>query len=393
MRLAGIICEYNPFHNGHKLHIEKTREITRCDYVITAMSGSFTQRGDPAIADKWTRAEMALRNGADVVAELPAAFAVRPADKFALGGVSMLSQMGCKWLSFGCETDDADIIKRLASQIIDESPDFKELIRRGLEKGYSHARARGLALCETAKVEPEFLNMPNLSLAIEYAAANARLGSPMELIAIKRLGGYHDDEISDVCSASAIRKAVSESGDYARAMPESAFKLLNALLPNRVSDVEALDGLALYNARNASNELLKSLPDQSEGAYMLIKKRALTAYSRADMLNKAKCKRYTLTRLNRMITYMTLGLDSGRLNAIDKPPYARILGFRRSAMPLMRFLKENSAVPVITDPVKLKKYDCFAIENEFTDLWALSTRDPDTRRSGLDYTKRVVIVD
>ena len=164
MKIAGIIAEYNPFHNGHAFHVLETRRATGCDWVIACMAGHFTQRGEPAALSKWARARMALACGVDAVFELPALFAVRPADTFALGGVAILGGLGADVLSFGCETDDMALIRALAD-IKGTEPEAVSLrVREKLDAGMSHARARGEAVGEYLGLPPETINRPNLTV-------------------------------------------------------------------------------------------------------------------------------------------------------------------------------------------------------------------------------------
>ncbi|MGN1005940.1 MAG: nucleotidyltransferase family protein, partial [Aristaeellaceae bacterium] len=165
MKIAGVIAEYNPFHNGHAHHLKETRRMGGCDYVVVCMDGSFTQRGEPACMDKWSRARIALNCGADAVFELPALWALQPADGFARGGVAVLGGLGCDVLSFGTEETDINLLKTLAEVGENEPPELTEALRKGLEAGKSHARARGEALSMLLGVDAEKLNAPNLILA------------------------------------------------------------------------------------------------------------------------------------------------------------------------------------------------------------------------------------
>ena len=165
MKIAGIIAEYNPFHNGHAYHIQRTRELSGCDYVVVCMAGHFTQRAEPACMSKWARARIALSCGADAVFELPAMFAVRSADAFARGGVHILADLGVDLLSFGSETEDMALLRDLAALRAEEPEPLSLRIREKLDAGMSHARARGEAVGEYLGMDPRRLNQPNLILA------------------------------------------------------------------------------------------------------------------------------------------------------------------------------------------------------------------------------------
>ena len=206
MRIAGIIAEYNPFHNGHAWHIARTR-AAGYDYVIVCMGGHFTQRGEAAILSKWDRARMALACGADAVFELPALFAVRPADAFARGGVAVLAGLGADVLSFGSEIDDLALLKTLAALRDDEPGAVSDMISEGLDRGVSHARAWGEAVGAYLGLPAQVLNRPNAMLAVEYMRALKASGFPMEPLAVLRQGEYHDAALGPFASATAIRAA------------------------------------------------------------------------------------------------------------------------------------------------------------------------------------------
>lgn len=395
MRIAGIVAEYNPYHNGHQLHARLTRERSGCDYVVAVMSGAFTQRGEPAFMDKWTRARMALLSGIDLVLELPALFAVRPAEQFALGGVSVLSALGLDVLSFGTETDDLSLLENMAELLETEPPVFRQLIRKHLDRGESHARARGAALAELTNLPPDQLDAPNTALALCYLRANLRVARPLSPLPIRRIGLYHDLTLSPIASASAVRRAIYEKGpDAARqSVPESSFDLIEKAAPDALSHPSALDALTLNRLRQMPPSAIALLPDVSEGLEMRIARIAREAASREELIERVKCKRYTRARLSRIMTYallhLTRELSEGYLQGA---PYARVLGFRQDARPLMRHVKENAAIPFVTDPVQLKGEPCFELERRATDLWGLTAEDNSLRRADRDLTGRVVIV-
>ena len=392
--VAGIIAEYNPFHNGHARHIQKTRALTGCDWLIVVMSGNFTQRGEPALLDKWMRAQMALDAGADIVLELPALFAVRPADRFAMGGVEILGALGvCDMLSFGCEVTNLSLLKRLAEVLEAEPPDFSAILRTHLSEGKSFPRARGEALCEYLNVPPEWVNGPNTVLALEYIRANERLEVPMGLCVVQRDSDYHSEQMGEVASASAIRKAVFEGrmDEAYAAMPEAAAKLMREAGRTRMADIAALDNLLIYRLRALEAEQIARLPDVSEGLEMRIKKKIGQSTTREALLEQLKCKRYTMARLSRICTYALLGLDRALVEAYPQPRYLRILGFQNWARPLLREIASNGRLPLIGSAKALAGDECFALERRATDLWGLCTQDPALRRAGRDFTERMPV--
>ncbi len=391
---AGIIAEYNPFHNGHAYHIQKTRELTGCDYLVVAMSGNFTQRGDPALVDKWARAQMALSAGADVVLELPALFAVRPADRFALGGVGLLGSLGqIDMLSFGCEIADLSLLKLLAQALSEEPPELTKRLHAHLAAGKSFPRARGEALSEFLDVPVEWINAPNTVLALEYIQANERLPQPMGLCVVRRDNDYHSEALGEVCSASAIRRAIYQGrlDEAYQAMPDAAVRLMKKIGRDAVADPAALDNLLLYRLRGLEADQIARLPDISEGLEMRVKKKAAGATSREALLELLKCKRYTMARLSRICTYALLGLDKSLVEQYPGPSYARILGFKDSARPLLREMAATSNIPIISSPIQLEDDKCFMLERRATDLWALCVKDPALRVAGRDYTEKMLV--
>ena len=377
MRLCGVIAEYNPFHNGHAHQLSEACKRSRCDYLIACMDGGLTQRGDAALLDKGTRARMALMHGADLVVELPALFAVRPADQFARGGVLTLGALGIDALSFGCETDDLALLTRLKTAFHGNDPQIEQAVRDRLREGKSHARARGEAVAEALNVPASLLASPNVTLALEYMRAADALERPIDFYPIARRGDYHDLSLGEFSSASAIRAAVlSGQGGWQSTMPDDC--------------ADALDTTLIYLLRRA--ESLNGLCDVTEGFDNLFLRHAQTCAAREELLEKVKCKRYTYARLNRFCAHVLMNLTQADVLAHPAPEYIRVLGFRRDAQPLMKYLKKNAALPLITDAARLKDNALFRFERIATDLQSLSMAAPDARAAGRDMTEPIVIV-
>ncbi len=384
MKIAGIIAEYNPFHRGHAYHIRRTREITGCDYVVVCMDGHFTQRGTPACMSKWMRAKMALACGADAVVELPALYAVRTADVFARSGVDILGRLGVDVLSFGSESDDMDLLARLAELREDEPGEVSERIRRNLDAGMSHARARGLAVGEYLGVDPELLNRPNLILATEYIRAIHSDHPRMQPVAVPRIGGYHDDALGEFASASAIRAA------YARGEGEAAL----ACLPDEARPFAAfdsmhpMDDLLMYKLRGMSLEEISALPDVREGLDSRLYRLCRETGTAGQLLEALKCKRYTHVRLSRLLAHAVLDMPQALVDAHPRPEYARVIAMREEAGPLMKVLAQRSEIPVAASPQPIREHPCFQLECRATDLWALLHNTPDQRLPGLEFTTK-----
>lgn len=388
MTIAGIICEYNPLHEGHVYHMNETRRRTGCDFLVCVMAGAFVQRGEPAFLDKFVRAECALRAGADAVFELPAVYAVRPAELYARGGVDILRALDVDFLSFGSETEDLELLLSLARAQMEEGSAVSERVREGLREGKTLARARGEALAGAFGVEPEWLNQPNLALAVEYLKRMLETNARMRPVCVKRTSPYHADEPS--ASASALRRAFL-AGDTKNALarlPECTRALVQRELPF-VPDMRLWDALALWSIRRRSPEALDALPDAGEGLGRRLWKLAQTAGSVEELTELVKCKRYTRARISRLIAAAALELPAA---VPEKPSYLRLLGFRREASELIAELKRRSGSRLCADSAMLENTETFRIERRATDLRGLLTASGLYRQTGRDRTARFLVV-
>ena len=368
-RLLGVICEFDPFHNGHARLLKLLREQTGCDGIVCAMSGSFTQRGEAEIVSKWARAEMALRCGADMVFELPALFAVRTADVFALGGVSILSSLGTDILSFGCEPAGISLLDAMTELSLAEPDAVRQKIRRNLQDGKSHARARGEAYADFLHLSPDAINRPNTILALEYRKALRTLHSSMEALAVPRLGDYHDDSLEQgIASASAIREAIrsGRGAEALRHIPQAARPLLQNACKSH-----APDDLLLHRLRSMQPEDIAALPDAPEGIEMRVKRCAETADSWRNLIDQVKCRRYTRARITRLCAHALMGMS-------------------RDAAPLLRELSRRSTIPIVSDAVTMRDDPVFALECRATDIWALTREAPSERRANQEFTRKFV---
>lgn len=393
MRVIGVICEYNPFHKGHAYHLARARALSGADYVVCAMSGSITQRGHFARHDKWTRAQTALINGADLVLELPVRFACASAQEFAAGGVSLLSSLGVTThLSFGCEKESLPQLFAAADALSGETPAFKAALRAQLDSGMPYPRARALAAQEASGIAnlAEIIARPNAALALEYLAA---LPEDILPVPVPREGaGYHDDAISELSSATAVRAAITR-GDIEAALCAVPSPELLAAAEARgdTHDEEALAQALLYRLRTISVDDLRNIVGMDEGLEYRFLSAAKTAQNRGDLLSLVKAKRYTHARLSRLAALSLLGVTREFAGEHSRPTYARVLGFRREAAPLLRAIKEKAGVPLVT---KTAGFDdpLFLLDVRAQDLWALGCASPALRSAGRDYTTSPVIV-
>ena len=381
MKLAAVICEYNPFHRGHAHHLAQTR-LSGYDGIVCIMDGHLTQRGQFAALSKWDRARAALLCGADVVVELPSLLACRSADAFARAGVAIARAMGADALSFGCETEDLSLLRRIAA--FQEDDAFRAHLEAELARGASFPRARSAALAQCLALSPEqaeVLCRPNAILALEYLRALEAPGSPAPL-AILRRGDYHSPEIGPYASASALRAAALRRDAAAvQALPE-AVQFQWPLLAAR----RGIDDLVLWALR-AGPAALSALPDLSEGLENRVAAAARVAATAEEALTSAKCRRYTRSRLDRLAAHALTGLTAEMAQRHPAPEYLRLLGCGDSRV--LREIARRSTLPLLDAP-RLRENELFQFEYRVTDLWALTRTLPRERVAGQEYTRPFV---
>ena len=389
MRVCAVICEYNPFHLGHAYHLRAAREASGADYVLCLMSGALTQRGAFARHDKWLRARAALENGADVVLELPARFACSPAPDFAGGGVALLAALGVvTHLSFGCEPSALPLLSAAASLFKSESPDFSAALQRSLADGLPYPRARALAAEQLAEIPADLLAQPNAALALEYLQALPETIVPIPIA--RRGSGYHDASLSALSSATAVRAALARGGLAAVPSPEA---LRAAEESGFVHEEEALTQALLYRLRTASPAELATLYGMDEGLENRFIAAAQTCSTREALLDCVKTRRYTRARLSRLCAYALLNLTRDFAQTRRAPDYARVLGFRKSAAPLLKTINQRSSIPLITKAANFDRSNpLFALDVLAQDLWSLGVSNPSLRASGRDFTTSPAIL-
>ena len=321
---TAVICEFNPFHNGHAYLLGEAKRLTN-EPNLAIMSGSFTQRGEVAICDKFTRAGAALRHGADLVAELPTAYAVANAERFARGGVRIAKSFSeVRSLAFGCENDDTDALKAAADAIRSER--VNALIAAEMRGGGYYPRALEEAVRAVCGDEvAAAVSSPNNILAVEYIRALE--GTGIRPLPIKRQGAAHDSDKTDggFASASHIRSLLREGADCSALLPE---------IPPHVTRPELLDRAVLYRLRTITAEELRALPEVGEGLENRILEAAGRAQSVEELLTMVKTKRYTHARLRRILACAFLGLTEELQTA--PADYVRVLGFTDEGEQILR---------------------------------------------------------
>ena len=356
MKIVGLITEYNPFHAGHLYHMQQARELTGADYCVVLMSGSFVQRGEPAIFDKYLRTKTALLAGADLVLEIPVAFSTASAHEFAAYGVALLSAIGVDAVVFGSECGQIEILKQAAYALNYESAEFQERLRKGLKAGLTYPQARAKAL-EMEDTWASVLSSPNNILGIEYLRAAEDLHSPMEFYTISRKGsGYHEDTLADANfpSASAIRgiirNSLSKDKDLldilASHLPAVTHPAYTGAVPVFVDDFSEL-----LNAAILQMQATFSIADLSPELAARLAKPPYFPLSFEKRIQALKTRQLTYTRVSRALLHLALGMreeDISRWKDEGYALYARILGFRRQSSPLLSCLHKKSSIPLIT---------------------------------------------
>ena len=358
---VGIVCEYNPFHRGHWKQIRVIREKFGANTgIICAMSGNYVQRGHPAIFDKTLRAEAALRCGADLVVELPVTTALSSAEGFASGGVAVLSKL-CDGLCFGAETADPDLLEQTAQTLL--SADFPPLLRRELDKGRSFPAARQAAL-EATGLSGKLLESPNNILAVEYCKAIIRQASPMKPLPTFRAGSYHAEEADfENPSATSLRLRLQKGLDISAYLPEGAGKVFAGA---SIHTLEAGQRAILGKLRTMSEAEFEALPFGTEGLWRKLMRESRSQATLEDIASAVKSKRYTRSRIDRMILCAYLGITAEMMNT--DIPYVRVLGFSNRGREILNGAKKsgffvNAGQPVI--------HPLWELEQKWDDLYGL----------------------
>ncbi len=415
MKLTALITEYNPFHNGHLYHIQKSREITNPDGIIVIMSGHFVQRGTPAIFDKWTRTRMALAMGADLVIELPTAYAISSAENFAFGAIGIINSLnGIDSIVFGSESSDIKSLKKLADFLYEnkliskleqntisqknKNPQYSHTLSQNsiqtlnqnltqalknkydpklhllynntlnseLKKGLSYPKAREIALSSVFKDDClDFIDISNSNdiLAVEYIKSINLLNNDINIHSIKRSSSdYNSNDISqNISSATAIRNLIQKNDNYI-----NAFEKIKHTMPYAIHEIyknaipvkeEALFNYVIYKIWSETHSNLSLIEGMSEGLEHRIIKNSINCNNYNELIENIKTKRYTRTRIQRTLLSMLLNIQSEFANNIYSSTeylYARILGANQNGRNIIKSLKKVSSIPIITNVNKIK---------------------------------------
>ncbi len=361
MKITAIISEYNPFHLGHKKQIDTIRKMQGPDSgIVCLMSGNFVQRGAPAIYDKSLRAKAAILSGADLVLELPVNASLSSAEGFADAGVSILSPF-CTHLCFGAENADKEILMGIATALC--TPDFNTILQEELKKGISFPAARQAALT-IMKIPCSNLHQPNTILAVEYCKAILRQNSKLEPMPIIRQGNYHSTTADNKNpSATALRELIVTGEDWQRYTPTVAAEVLsNAAIHTLTAGERAI----LYRLRSMTDEEFETLPYGAEGLWRKLMHAARKEANLEAVVTAVKSKRYTRSRLDRMVLCAFLGITNDLLQ--QKQPYTRVLALNDRGREILNLARQSGHFPntgeILDSPWQ-------ELENRWEDYYAL----------------------
>lgn len=361
MKIMGIIAEYNPFHNGHRYQIQKAREITGADYIIVVMSGNFTQRGTPALTDKYSRAKMALMGGADLVLELPVCYATGSAEYFAAGSIALLDHLGCvDSICFGSESGDIIPLKNIAEALVNESSDFQKAFKTKIKNGSTYPVARNAALAETLDGFVSYdmiLGYPNNILGIEYIKAILRQQSSIEPFTNKRIGSdYHSYKLADAfSSAISIRQSLAMQDDLELVhpqLPSATYEIMkedfHKTFPIFTSDFSSMLRFKLIREREYGFtqylDVTKAISDK-------LVREIFQMQEFDDFCDILKTKEVTYARISRCLSHILLDIYTDEVKQYMDSGivfYARVLGLNENAASLTRAIKKNTSIPLIT---------------------------------------------
>lgn len=366
MNITAIVAEYNPLHLGHKYHIDKSRKDTKADGLICVISGNFMQRGMPAIIDKWERTKMALENGIDLVIELPTLYALSSAEFFSFGAISLLDSLGIvNNISFGSECGNVDFLFKIAEVLIIEPLDYKELLKNYLDLGLSYPVARSKALQSyllksnkniITKDLTNMLHSSNNILGIEYCKSLLLLNSNIKPYTLLREGSLHNSLTLDNCysSATSIRGYMKENNTFdtlTHHVPPLVYERLNKMKNNNYDFVYEDTIIPFIKHKHfTSKNTLELLPDASEGLHNKISKGLINSESFHELINSSKSKRYTYSRISRILCQYFIGFDNYQTKILRKSPcpYARVLGLNSIGAEILKNAKKASTIPILT---------------------------------------------
>ncbi len=396
----GIIAEYNPFHNGHLYQIQKAKELTGADTVIAVMSGNFTQRGETSLINKFEKTKIALQNEVDMVIELPTIYSISSAENFALGGIKILNEIGnIDYLVFGIEEDNLQELQAIADVLVNENDEFKRTIKEELDKGNSYPKAREIALKKVLSSEnmENIMQKPNNILAIEYLKALKITNSMIKPFAIKRKNSmHHDKNINEnYASGTYIRKLFIENNfdEISKVVPKYTYERLSELKSKGtyVTSINDFSDIVIYKIRMMTKEEISQIADINEGLENSIKLASTTCKTIDEIIDKVSTKRYTKTRISRILTYILLDITKSDMEqSKNNDPYIRVLGINKKCEEILSTINDSKLI------TSLKKFEENNGENELLNIDKKATeiytiKYPKSVDANLDYTSKFII--
>lgn len=379
MKLLSIIAEYNPFHKGHKYHLLKSLEESKATHSMAIMSGSFLQRGEPALVDKWVRARTAVKNGLDLVVELPFVYSCQSAEIFAYGAISTLHSLNTvDTLSFGCENPNLNKIFQVAKLLVEEPQEYKEILKEQLKSGLSYPKGRQQAVESYLQGCGDILSNPNNILAVEYMKWLYSLSSSIKPMAIQRVhaGYHHEKPVNNFAGATYIRNQIQQTNRVEaikKVLPKETIEEMS--LYEKTSIYNFLDHyhtLIIGNLLKSSKDDIKEIFDVKEGLENRILKASIESSSLDELLDHIISKRYTKTRIKRILINLMMNHKEEDVYKVFKNPnygpYLRVLAFNNKGKEILRQICEKSNIPIITNLSKdikcLDKIQKYSIDKD-----------------------------
>lgn len=410
-KVLGIVAEYNPFHNGHFYHMQESKKITEADSCICVISGNFTQRGEPSIVNKWAKTYMALCCGADLVIELPTIYSISSAENFASGAIKIFDSLKIVTdMSFGVEGDDLATLNNIANVFYSEPANYKTILNHELKRGLSYPMARENAVLmylNDIKRYANVLSNSNNILAIEYLKALKQQKSMIQPNIVPRKNVYYNDQkiVDDFASATAIRKLMlnREYAEVRKVVPRSTYQIIGEEYKKNhiILGIKKYEKEIIYALRVMPIEEIQNLPDVNEGLEFAIKKAASETNNIEELIEKVKSKRYTQTRIQRILLYVLLGITKKDMEDSKKMvPYVRVLGFNsRGKILISEIMNQNPKLNMITSvgkyvnkkmPKNKQLTRMLDLDINATNIYTLGYGGES--KANLDYTQNMIII-
>ncbi len=410
-KVLGIVAEYNPFHNGHFYHMQESKKITEADSCICVISGNFTQRGEPSIVNKWAKTYMALCCGADLVIELPTIYSISSAENFASGAIKIFDSLKIVTdISFGAECNDLATLNNIANVFYSEPANYKTILNHELKRGLSYPMARENAVLmylNDIKRYANVLSNSNNILAIEYLKALKQQKSMIQPNIVPRKNVYYNDQkiVDDFASATAIRKLMlnREYAEVRKVVPRSTYQIIGEEYKKNhiILGIKKYEKELIYALRVMPIEEIQNLPDVNEGLEFAIKKAASETNDIEELIEKVKSKRYTQTRIQRILLYVLLGITKKDMEDSKKMvPYVRVLGFNsRGKILISEIMNQNPKLNMITSvgkyvnkkmPKNKQSTRMLDLDINATNIYTLGYGGES--KANLDYTQNMIII-